>query len=199
MGQMSEKIEIEFKNMLTKSEYERLLQSFHIKQEIIFTQENHYFDTIDFTLKKFESALRIRKKENEYELTLKQPASVGLLETTQILTKDEFITTLQNGSLPIGVVSKRIADFGIQSDQIEYFGSLTTNRVELPYKDGLLVLDHSYYLNKDDYELEYEVENYQLGKQIFIELLKQYDIPIRQTKNKIRRFYEIKYLNDSTN
>ncbi|MGX6442235.1 CYTH domain-containing protein [Neobacillus sp. K501] len=195
---MSEMIEIEFKNMLTISEYERFLQIFKIAPEQIFTQENHYFDTADFTLKKFKSALRIRQKADDYELTLKQPANVGLLETTQILTLDEYITALQNGPLPKGIVSNRITELGIPIDQVEYFGSLTTNRVEFLYKNGLLVLDHSFYLNKDDYELEYEVENYQLGKQIFLELLKQYDIPIRPTKNKIRRFYEQKYLNDAS-
>lgn len=195
---MSEMIEIEFKNMLTKSEYERFLQIFKIDHEQIFTQENHYFDTADFTLKKFKSALRIRQKADDYELTLKQPASVGLLETTQILTSDEYNTALQNGPLPKGIVSNRITELGIPIDQVEYFGSLTTNRVEFLYKNGLLVLDHSFYLNNDDYELEYEVENYQLGKQIFLELLKQYDIPIRPTKNKIRRFYEQKYLNDTS-
>lgn len=198
MEQMSEILEIEFKNMLTKSEYEKLLKIFQIHQEQIFTQENHYFDTPDFTLKNFGSALRIRQKENNYELTLKQPASVGLLETTQILTADEFTTALQHGSLPKGIVYDRITDLGVAIDTIEYFGSLTTNRVEFSYKKGILVLDHSYYLNKDDYELEYEVEDFHLGNQIFQEFLKHYEIPERQTKNKIRRFYEQKYLKDSS-
>lgn len=198
MKHMSEIIEIEFKNMLNKNEYERLLQIFQIKQEQIFSQENHYFDTTDFALKKLGSALRIRKKENDFELTLKQPASVGLLETTQILTADEFTTSLSIGSLPEGIVYDRITDLGVPFVKLEYFGSLTTKRVEFSYKQGLLVLDHSYYLNKDDYELEYEVENYQLGMQIFQDLLKQYDIPKRQTKNKIHRFYEQKYLDNTS-
>lgn len=195
---MSEILEIEFKNMLTKSEYEKLLKIFQINQEQIFTQENHYFDTPDFTLKNFGSALRIRQKENNYELTLKQPASVGLLETTQILSAQEFTTALQLGSLPKGIVYDRMTDLGVAIKEVEYFGSLTTNRVEFSYKKGILVLDHSYYLNKDDYELEYEVEDFQLGNQIFQELLKQYEIPKRQTKNKIRRFYEQKHLKDSS-
>ncbi len=75
---------------------------------------------------------------------------------------------------------------------VEYFGSLITNRAEIPYKNGLLVFDHSYYLNTEDFELEYEVHDYQLGQQIFVELLNQYNIPQRTTENKISRFYQLK-------
>jgi uncharacterized protein YjbK len=50
-------------------------------------------------------------------------------------------------------------------------------------------LDHSIYLSEDDYELEYEVKNYQEGERIFLELLNQFKIPKRKTENKILRFY----------
>lgn len=43
---MSQNLEIEFKNMLTKAEYERILHEFHIGQDDIFTQENLYFDSL---------------------------------------------------------------------------------------------------------------------------------------------------------
>lgn len=190
---MSEAIEIEFKNLLTKKEYELLLQELNINEKQIFTQENHYFDTAEFTLKELAMALRIREKKNHYEMTLKQPHNVGLLETTQILTTEEFKTAIQLGNLPNGIIVNRITDLGISFSSIKYFGSLVTKRVEKGYKNGLLVLDHSYYLNKQDYELEYEVENYQLGQQTFREFLEQHGIPQRQTDNKIRRFYQQKY------
>lgn len=60
---MSETIEIEFKNLLTKVEYEKLLNAFNVKDEQIICQTNHYFDTPDFTLKDLGSALRIREKK----------------------------------------------------------------------------------------------------------------------------------------
>lgn len=58
----NQNIEIEFKNMLTKEEYELLLTHFQVGKEDLFEQENHYFDTSDFALKANHSALRIRKK-----------------------------------------------------------------------------------------------------------------------------------------
>ncbi len=57
-----QEIEIEFKNILTKQEFDTLLQWFQIKSEQFQPQTNYYFDTEDYLLKKNESALRIKKK-----------------------------------------------------------------------------------------------------------------------------------------
>ena len=42
---MTHEIEIEFKNMLTKEQYDLLLQHFHIQPEQIKYQVNYYFVT----------------------------------------------------------------------------------------------------------------------------------------------------------
>lgn len=192
MDLMSETIEIEFKNLLTKVEYENLLKTFNVKEKDIVMQSNHYFDTPEFALKNLGSALRIRETKNNFELTLKQPAAVGLLETTQLLSANEFKAAIQQQIFPKGIVQERIEQLKIAFNKIVYFGSLTTKRAEFPYKEGLLVLDHSFYLNKEDYEIEYEVEDFQSGQLVFQGLLKQYEIPIRKTQNKIARFYQQK-------
>lgn len=189
---MSQNIEVEFKNMLTKAEYEQFLKKFMITETQIFSQENHYFDTADFALMREGSALRIRQKRGSYEMTLKQPATIGLLETNQNLSKNEALLAIEHGNLPTGIIQRLIEEYGISFSQLVYFGSLKTNRVEWEYKKGLLVLDHSIYLKKEDYELEYEVEDFQAGQQIFLELLHRLEIPKRNTENKIRRFYNQK-------
>ncbi|EKN68828.1 hypothetical protein BABA_12276 [Neobacillus bataviensis LMG 21833] len=190
---MSQNIEIEFKNMLTHIEYERLLKAFNIDKSQIFSQENHYFDTVDFALKSTGAALRIRKKADAFEMTLKQPAAVGLLETNQKISENQACNSIKLGKLPSGEIQQLIEDQKISFSKIQYFGLLTTNRAEVEYKNGLLVLDHSSYLTKEDYELEYEVENYSEGLKVFKELLAQFMIPERKTDNKIRRFYQQKY------
>jgi uncharacterized protein YjbK len=189
---MPETIEIEFKNLLIKVEYEKLLKVFKVTDEQIISQTNHYFDTPDFTLKGFGSALRIREKIDYYEMTLKQPATVGLLETTQYLSKDDFLAAIKNGILPKGLIYERLEPLNISFNDLVYFGSLTTKRAEFPYKEGLLVLDHSLYLNTEDYEVEYEVNDFQRGQLTFQELLEQNNIPLRITPNKIARFYQQK-------
>jgi uncharacterized protein YjbK len=190
---MSQNIEIEFKNLLTKDEYERLLREFNIVNQQIFSQENHYFDSAEFALKALGSALRLRKKPNGWEMTLKQPADVGLLETNQDITEQDALLAIQYNKLPDGKIQQLLEDSGIPYSKLEYFGSLKTKRVEVEYHKGLLVLDHSIYLNKQDYELEFEANDEQHGRESFLLLLKQYSIPVRQTKNKIMRFYEQKY------
>ena len=186
-------LEIEFKNMLTKGEYVRLFQFFKLGKEAIFTQENHYFDTADFLLKKNRAALRIREKNRKYELTLKQPYKEGLLETNELLSAQEAEQALSDNILPNGTIRKLIEEMGIPFAQLEYFGSLVTKRAEINDSNGLFVLDNSTYLSTEDYELEYEVENLQHGQAFFKQFLAQHDIPIRETKNKVHRFYERKY------
>ena len=195
---MSQHLEIEFKNMLTKYEYNQLKEAFQINENHFFIHENHYFDTADFALKEKGSALRIRQKKGSYEMTLKQPASQGLLETNQILTSNHVHEAFNAGRLPEGLVKMAVEELGVNFNMLAYFGALKTKRAELKYLSGLLVIDYSTYLNMEDYELEYEVEDYETGKEAFSGLLKEYNIPERPTLNKIRRFYEEKY-RQSTN
>lgn len=189
---MVQELEIEFKNILDEEEYHRLLSVFSIDEDKQVVQENYYFDTPQFSLKDNGAALRIREKKGTYILTLKQPVERGLLETHQPLTEQEAKHMLNGGPIVEGDITTILNKLMIDPMDITYFGSLKTLRAEVEYKEGLLVLDKSYYLNQVDYEVEYEVTDEVIGKQLFIELLKQYHIPIRKTDNKIRRFYERK-------
>lgn len=190
---MSENVEIEFKNLLTKEEYQLLIVHFKISNSQIKKQINHYFDTPAFSLKKGNIALRVREKGNHYEMTLKQPAPIGLLETNQTLQKQEADVLIKNGTIPDGEVKKKLSFMANSVRDIEYFGTLTTNRVEIDYKGGILVFDHSTYLNVEDYEVEYEVNDPVIGKKIFLDFLSQLNIPSRKTENKVQRFYRQKY------
>ena len=189
---MSQSIEIEFKNLLSIEEFNRMISYFQLSDDHFFRQINHYFDTEDFALKNLGCALRIREKKEHFEMTLKQPHPDGLLETTQTLTAKEA-NALLNGELFMeGVVEAQIESLGIDVTNLVYFGSLTTDRAELSYQNGLLVLDFSSYLNTKDYEVEYEVSNREQGEPIFISLLTELKIPLRKTSNKTQRFYDQK-------
>ncbi|MBL6009052.1 CYTH domain-containing protein [Bacillus halotolerans] len=186
---MSQEIEIEFKNLLTKHEFENIAAALHLTEKEFTNQENHYFDTNSFALKQKHAALRIRKKNGEYVLTLKEPAEVGLLETHQKLSGVSDFTRF---TIPKGPVEDQLKKLHIDTDAIHYFGSLATNRAEKETEKGLIVLDHSRYLNKEDYEIEFEAADWNEGKLAFEKLLQQFSIPLRETKNKIQRFYEEK-------
>jgi uncharacterized protein YjbK len=186
-------IEIEFKNMVNREEFSSLIDFFNIRSEDFSEQENHYFDTPDFLLKAKGSALRIREKNGSFELTLKQPHPKGLLETNENLTESEAAEMIRTGKIPAELIIRSIKELGIETDKLQYFGTLATKRAEKEYMKGLAVLDHSRYLNKEDFELEYEVDNRNEGELTFLNLLKQLNIPVRKTENKIKRFYNEKY------
>ncbi|TYR79498.1 CYTH domain-containing protein [Priestia megaterium] len=190
---MKQELEIEFKNLVTQDEFQQLINHFKITNQHFISQENHYFDTPDFQLKEKGAALRIRQKNQRSVLTLKQPHDDGLLETHAVLTTEQAGQLLNNnGSIPNDMAAL-LQSLGITSDTLVYFGTLKTDRAEIAYKNGLLVFDHSFYLDIDDYEVEYEVQDAKQGLDNFRQLLKDFQIPARKTDNKIRRFYQQKY------
>lgn len=190
---MDQHIEIEFKNLLNEKEFKQLLDHFQVHSSTFKTQQNHYFDTAKFQLKGQNSALRIREKSGQYELTLKQPASEGLLETNQAITKDIANSFLKEGIFPEGPVHDLIIENNLIPEDFTCFGTLQTDRSEFPFQGGLLVLDHSSYLGHEDYELEYEVTDRADGQKKFFKLLESLQIPVRKTENKVKRFYRAKF------
>lgn len=189
---MKQEIEIEFKNLLTKEEFELLKKSFSLTEQDFPLQRNDYFDTPAFDLKQLGAALRIREKQGTYTLTLKQPHPQGLLETHQRLTADEALMMIETSIIIDGDVKEVIQSLGVDTSMLVHLGTLSTRRAEMKDETGLLVLDHSTYLAEEDYELEYEVKDATKGKQAFLNHLKRFNIPVRQTDNKIKRFFQAK-------
>ncbi|QFT88396.1 CYTH domain protein [Bacillus sp. THAF10] len=188
-----QELEIEFKNLLTFDEFTSLCSAFKVEPEHFFEQVNYYFDTQDFSLKSKGCALRVRILGESHTLTLKQPAKDGKLETHQAISEDDFHHMQNHGGIVDGAIFTIVKEeLMIDPSSFTFFGSLKTNRVEVPYQDGLLVLDESHYLDTSDFELEYEVKSYEKGKEVFQELLNAYGITVRDTKNKVARFYEAK-------
>jgi uncharacterized protein YjbK len=185
---MSQQIEIEFKNLLTEEEFDKLLNVFSVDQSHFFQQTNYYLDTAHAELRQAKCALRIREKNGQFKLTLKQPVEHGLLETDQPISKEEFKAFNQNEGLPPGHVTEIIENLQIPLQSVNLLGSLTTKRAKIPYKNGELFFDESKYFQKRDFELEYEVDAYDDGENIFSNLLARYDIPVRNTPSKIMRF-----------
>ncbi len=186
---MAKELEIEFKNLLTEEEFSALQHHFKIASSSFQSQDNHYFDTSDFALKENGVALRIRHKNNQYTLTLKAPVEKGILETNQPITEIEAQRFLHSSEFPVGEVFDEFTAMNLPTKSLQHFGTLSTDRAETEFENGLLVFDRSSYLNKVDFELEYEVSDYEKGKELFHSLLTEMEIPLRKTENKIKRFY----------
>ena len=81
---MEENLEIEFKILIDKNTYQQIINDHKIDRS--YQQTNYYL--MHPVLSELKYSLRIREKNNQYELTLKQPQSKGNLETNLIISKE---------------------------------------------------------------------------------------------------------------
>ncbi|MGW7988267.1 CYTH domain-containing protein [Staphylococcus shinii] len=183
--------EIEFKQLLTEAQY-NAIHKIYFREIESFKQTNYYIDTPDFDLKNHKSALRIRVKDEYLEMTLKIPAEVGLTEynfETHIVPKLD--KPIPEQSLP-SEIADQLIKMDIDLSQLIILGSLKTERLEKEINGNLLVLDKSTYLDCEDYELEYEVEDYDEGLIQFKSILEKFDMKHEIPSNKVQRFFDRK-------
>ncbi|WP_277586414.1 CYTH domain-containing protein [Psychrobacillus antarcticus] len=185
---MQKEKEIEFKNLLTKEEFEHFVSFFAISQKDFHSQTNYYFDTPDNFFKNNGMGFRLRVLNDHNELTLKHPIEEHVMEENTIHVsnqeRDAIINQTSFPSIPF------LAQFNLISPLI-CIGSLQTNRVQIPFENGTLFFDHSIYSKTEDFEVEYESSNVKYGKEVFLDLLDSHQIPIRHTDKKIARL--VKY------
>ncbi|MDD6385230.1 MAG: CYTH domain-containing protein [Streptococcus hyointestinalis] len=179
-------LEIEFKTMLTKDEFNRLKAQFSHVAPV--TQTNYYFDTENFDMKAHRMSLRIRTISNAAELTLKIPKDVGNWEYNIALPIDEAKEMIKTGKLPENDITKRIKDQGVDPSALAVFGYLTTTRRECQTAIGLMALDDNQYAGIRDYELELEVLDAKKGKDDFDHFLAEQSINFKYAKSKVARF-----------
>lgn len=180
---MEENLEIEFKILIDKNTYQQILNDY--PSDCSYQQINYYLTHPK--LSKLKYMLRIRQKQANYELTLKQPQIHGNLETNLIIdeiTKDKIL----NQQLINNEVFDLLAPYQLDSTMFNTDYSLITNRHEMTTPGGLICLDENHYNNLTDYELEYEVTDYHLGKAAFLELIKKYNLNyINNCPSKVHR------------
>lgn len=180
---MKQNLEIEFKSFLSEEKYNELLQKFHLEDKI-FMQTNHYFDTSNLDLLNNKVVLRIRQKNDNYKLTSKVKHNEGDLETHVKLTKDEAIHMLSDG-FDSSVINLNY--------NVHKVSELSTYRVSMPYKSGVIFLDKSVYYGVTDYEVEFEVEEFNQGKIDFDSFINENDIEYEKSIKKVQRaFSQIK-------
>ncbi|HFH9838329.1 TPA: CYTH domain-containing protein [Streptococcus suis] len=178
-------LEIEYKTLLTKSEYKRLLPEFEDTEPI--QQTNYYIDTQKLDMKNNRFSLRVRTLIDKAELTLKIPQKVGNQEYNQSLTLSEAESLLADFQLPAGQIFDIISKEDIPINQLKVWGQLTTKRYEKQTSIGLMALDENTYNGNIDYELEVEVLNSEEGKIAFDYYLKKRSIQFKYASSKVAR------------
>lgn len=190
---MQTNLEIEYKTLLSLSEYELLAQQF--SQVAPIRQTNYYWDTPDLKLRGNKLSLRIRMFQDAAEMTLKIPQKVGNLEHNISLTIQNAKAILAAKGLPqnqaeIMPILDILKEYPVSLSAITVLGSLTTERRETTTAIGLMALDKNNYSGKTDYELELEVTDAQTGEANFNQFLKDNTISYRYARSKVVRFLE---------
>ena len=184
-------IEKEFKNLLTKEQYDSLVEDYKDVFTKDVTQTNSYYD-YNGLLQEHKMALRIRIVEGKEtgEITLKIPqSSLEVLEFTEALPV-ELLNQFNNDkqfTLPPSI-QKALEKEGILLQTVMQTALLTTHRLEGALSENeWLVLDESHYNGKVDFEMEMEVRSLDLGEPVFLGILAKYNIERRQAESKIKR------------
>lgn len=184
-------LEKEYKNLLTKVQYETLKEEFQSIFTKDITQTNQYYDCHQ-QLENNRSALRIRLIEGQQmgEITLKIPQSdCEVIEITEELPNEQLQWWVEEDIFLLPTSIKlALEEQGIELSNISPTATLTTHRLEGLLRPGcLLVLDESHYAGQTDYEIEMEVEDLEEGKEIFLEILHRHGITPQKTISKIKR------------
>ena len=174
-------IENEFKIMLNKAQYEKLLEIYDFKTIV---QVNHYYDTDDLQMSERHITVRVRELDGKCFLQMKLPTGVdhSRVELSQEL--DSLPETL--GAEELTALS------GAECPDVTRLGALKTTRSVWKFDGGEIDLDRSEYFNKTDYELEIEFTDEQAARAVLSEVTEKLGIGIGSDvcTGKIRRFLE---------
>lgn len=182
---MKEHIEIEYKILLSKETFHKIINDYQNQITNHYIQTNYYL--IHPLLQQKRYMLRIREKNNTYEMTLKRPFQGHRLETNVMITKEEKDAIINHQMIDNEIIDILIQEH-INPLELQQQFSLTTHRYDIHLNEGILSLDQNTYLNKRDYELEFEVYNEKEGYVKFLEIIKPYNLHyLHNCTSKIQR------------
>lgn len=181
---MINNIEVEYKLLVTKDQFEQLSNLYPNKEFI--KQTNTYYDTIHNDLKNKKCAMRIREKDGKFMITLKVPAQKGH-EEFECFVDENSSKMFQQSEI------RKVLDELEIHDEIVQIGECTTYRAIVKTDKAELCFDINEYNQLTDYEIEYEQTSDHDGIREFNKILAQVGLVF--TKNcasKIKRTLDTK-------
>ena len=173
----SNNIEIEAKVLLSKKDYEKLLESITFDPKVK-KQENFFLDSKERELKKYNIMVRLRKRDG-YKLTLKAPLSEGLLEKNQKINETDAQKLIEKNVFPQGEIYDFLEMLHINISQLKILASLATERQETTFNGYPINISKNTYGKKVDYELEADSDSRQKSEGIIKDICSKYDIKFK--------------------
>lgn len=178
---MKPHLEIEYKTLLTKEEYQEL--DTHFKFERIVQQTNVYYDSNN-DLYNQHMMCRIRILPDSYEFTLKVPQEEGVLEY-------EF--EMESLDLKHPQVISTLSPYISNLDELQEVGRSETLRKISSDQYGEWCLDSNTFSFHQDYELEYELfQPHNLAYQHYLDNMEKLGIEYKPADPKYIRSLQSK-------
>lgn len=174
---MNTNLEIEYKTMLTLDQFKHI--SLDYNEVPIIKQVNHYYQYADINM---PIAARIRQIDQIFELTFKIKQIKGRLEVNfEVFGNDPRVFDRED-------VRSFLIENGY-NQAFTYLGELTSYRRLVKEDNGDLCIDENHYLDRIDYELEYEVtSNEDLAYARYLDFVEKYHLSNEKAKTKYHRF-----------
>ena len=155
---MATNIEIEAKCLISKEDYNKIIDFYHADKYDKVKQVNHYIDTDDLRLNRAGFGLRIREKDDGFIINLKSPLAEGLLEKNEKISWREFEQFRDDGVFPNCGIKEFITMLNIDPKELKIQTTLNTERLQIEnFKEqGDFAIDKNTYNGITDYELELE-------------------------------------------
>ena len=187
---MSTNLEIELKSDISQEDYEKIISQFDSSK--IYLQTNYYIDDKDLSVRYLKCGLRVRQKDDNFELTLKITQEVGRLEINQQISNKIFKKLVDRKVFPKGEVRDCLENkLGLDIARLYVLGELKTYRLDVPYKTGLICIDKSEYNGVTDYEVECEDNSEEEAEKHLHEFLEENNIEYKRSwGTKLKKFLE---------
>lgn len=178
---MKKVYEFEAKCLINENDYNNIINNENIISRV--TQTNYYFDNDDY-LKDNNMALRIRKKDNTYELTLKTKTENGNVEKNIDIDVDTFNNMVNNH-----VLDKVLCDqLEISISTFNSLKVIKTTRSSFNFNNHIIEVDFNTFDQAYDYEIEIESSCLELAYDVLNQLLDKYNITKLDSAPKIARY-----------
>ena len=171
--------EYEERLLISESDYQKVIEDIKkTRRNYIYSYiENVYLDNKEGYIKNNHLTLRLRtidKEEQEITLKIRIPEGGHLEITEPIICHPE--------------VDKRL---GRPLSEFKEIASLRTERIEIPTKDYLFVLDKNHYGDITDYNIEVEAKSMKRANEVMRFFCDRYGIKYQKdTKSKSERAIE---------
>jgi len=176
-------LEFEKKGLITKVVYEKIIKNNVVSSETF--QTNYYFETSDDYFKNNHSALRVRLTDSYCELTLKIRNNLSNIEYNHPITDEAFFNLINTFKIPDVILPYIDADVTLSK-----VISFETKRSVINYKDHKIEIDLTNFGAQTDYEIEVEGENMKVATKIFNAFVKDNNIKVSTSRDKIARYFE---------